>query len=154
MASLIFKKSELRIVMKKEKVYVLFGISFLTLCLFSFRNPNSCDQIRNGKFYYFEKKSREKIIVQRFDSLQLEKSLKKDDTPLKSKIVWKGDCQYDMFINALSESPLTGDDSIIAATPARIKIIHIDTSFYVCTANLSVFGRTFEVRDTMYFLRQ
>ena len=85
--------------------------------------------------------------------MQLETGQKKEDTPFKNKIVWKGDCEYEMFINAFSDNPLTGDDSIIAATPARVNIIHIDTSFYVCVAKLSVFDKNLEFRDTLYFIK-
>ena len=139
--------------MKKNRGYLILGFSCLFPFSFCSKNSKNCNNLRNGKFYYFAKKSRERIDVYRFDSLQLETGQKKEDTPFKNKIVWKGDCEYEMFINAFSDNPLTGDDSIIAATPARVNIIHIDTSFYVCVAKLSVFDKNLEFRDTLYFIK-
>ncbi len=139
--------------MEKGKRHYILAICILAYSSFCFKNTTNCSQLRNGRFYYFTKKSRERIDVYRQDSLQLETSSLKDDVPLKSKIVWKSNCEYDMFINALSDSPLTGDDSIIARTPANVKIIHIESAFYVCIAKLSVFDRDLEFRDTLFFTK-
>lgn len=129
------------------------SIFFVFLLPFCFPDLENCNHIRNGKFYYFAKRTRERINVYRSDTLQVEAGLKKDDKPLKSKIIWKSDCEYDMFINAYSDSRLTGDDSIIAATPAHVKIIHINRSFYVCVAKLKIFDRNIELRDTLFFIK-
>jgi hypothetical protein len=139
--------------MVKQKVFLLLGILCIFTLSFCFKSPKDCQQIRNGQFYYFTQKSREKINVYRKDSLQLEIGSKTNDIPSKNKVIWKNTCEYDMYMNALSDSLLNGDDSILAATPAHVKIIHIDTSFYVCIATLTVFDKSIELRDTLYFAK-
>lgn len=138
--------------MKNKNNYLLIGI--LTLLFFSFTNKSSinCEKLKNGKFYYYAKKTRERINILRVDSLQLETGIKKGgDSPIKNKIVWKGNCKYDMFLNALSETKLTETDSIIARTPAHVQIIYIGKIYYVCTVELSVFNKNINLRDTIYF---
>ena len=126
----------------------IFGALSLSFC---FSKPLDCKQVRNGSFYYFAKKTRERVNVYRQDSLHIETDAQNNEVPLKSKIVWKNDCENEMYINAYSDRILTGDDSIIATTPANVKIIHIDKSYYVCIATLNIFGKSFVVRDTLYF---
>jgi hypothetical protein len=139
--------------MIKNTAYLL--LAFLGLFFFSSANRSTekCSHLKNGKFYYYAKKTRERIDVSRFDSLQLESVAKKEEPPLRNKIIWKGDCEYDLFINAFSHKPLSEVDSIIAATPANVKIIHIDVSFYVCVARLNIFDKKIELRDTLYFVK-
>ena len=139
--------------MNENRSHLILGSVCLFLFSFCITHSKNCNDLRNGKFYYFSKKSRERIDVYRFDSLQLETGSNKGDIPQKNKIVWKGDCEYDMYINAFSDTPLTGDDSIIAATPAHAKIIYIDSLFYVCTAKLNVFDKNLQLRDTLYFAK-
>ncbi len=137
--------------MKKAKRHYLLAVSILAFSSFCYNDAKNCKDLRNGTFYYFTKKSRERIDVFRQDSLQLESTQNKDDVPLKNKIVWKSDCEFDMFINRFSDSPLTGDESILARTPANVKIIHVDSTFYVCIAKIHVFGEDIELRDTLFF---
>ena len=89
-------------------------------------------KLKTGKFYYYTKKSRERINVLRKDSLQLEIGAK-DTITIKSRIIWKSDCDYDMYLNPLSGTKLTEFDSLIASTPAHVRIIYIGRVFYVCT---------------------
>jgi hypothetical protein len=132
----------------------LLVLLFSHLCISqSCRDVPNCEKIKNGKFHYFTKRTRERIDIERFDSLQLETDAKTEGSPLKSKIVWKGECKYDMFINAFTEFKLTGDDSIFATTPSHVSIIYIGDTFYVCIAKLDVFNRDIELRDTVYFNR-
>ena len=120
--------------------------------LFSFHDNNKvdCKEIKNGKFYYYTKKSRERINVLRKDSLQLEIGTK-DTTTIKSRIIWKSDCDYDMYLNALSGTKLTEFDSLIALTPAHVRIIYIGRVFYVCTVIFNLPDKEIKLRDTIYF---
>jgi len=137
--------------MKKIKTHLIIAIFPLLFLSFAYKNLTNCEKIKNGKFYYYAKKTREKINIERFDSLQLETNTKTGGSPIKSKIVWKTACKYDMFINALSESGLTRVDSIIAVTPSHVEIIFIGNAFYVCIAKMNIFNKNLEFRDTIYF---
>ena len=127
-------------------------LPIIVLVLFSFHNVTTidCKKIKNGKFYYYSKKSRERINVLRKDSLQLEIGTK-DSAPIKSRIIWKSDCEYDMYLNALSDTKLTEFDSLMASTPAHIQVIYIGKKFYVCTVSLTIPEKEIKLRDTIYF---
>ena len=73
------------------------------------------------------------------------------ENPQKNKIVWKADCEFDLYINGMSDKNLTGMDSLIAVTPANVKIIYVGTTYYVCTVHLKILDNDFRLRDTMYY---
>lgn len=123
----------------------------LIFSLFFNKPVIDCKKIKNGKFYYITKKTRERINVLRIDSLQLETGTMEGSVPMRCKVIWKSDCEYDLYLNALSETRLTETDSIIASTPAHVQIIYVGKTFYVCTAKLKVFDKELNLRDTMYF---
>jgi hypothetical protein len=139
--------------MLKIPGFLLVVILSLQGISLSCNDTSDCKKIKDGKFYYYTKKTRERIDVERFDSLQLETDAKTANSPLKSKIVWKDDCSYDMYINAFTETRFTGDDSIFAATPSQVSIIYIGDTFYVCIAKMDVFDKHMEFRDTLFFSR-
>lgn len=134
------------------RMYFLYSficvVSFLMMS-FVFIPSKDCSKIRNGQFYYYEQKTRSKIEVERRDSLQLEKNTVNGKT-LRCKIIWKADCEYDMYINAFSDTKLSGADSVIAATPTSVRIVTVDNEKYICTWKLQFAGRNFEGRDTIY----
>ena len=101
-------------------------IAFLFPILsFNLTTPPECTKVKNGTFYYYSKISRDKVDIERFDSIQLETNTKNGQV-LKNKIIWKRDCNYDMYINALSNSKLEKTDSLIATTPVSSPfLVHI-----------------------------
>ena len=137
--------------MKRNKPYLIISIFPLVFMLLVCKNPTDCEKIKNGKFYYYAKKTGEKINIERFDSVQLETEARTGGSPLKSKIAWKGDCKYDMFVNSLSETKLAGFDSIVALTPSHVEVIYIGNTFYVCIAKMEIFNKSMEFRDTVFF---
>ena len=139
--------------MEKNKSNITIGIILAILLSLACKNLTDCEKIRNGAFYYYAKRTREKINIHRTDSMQIETDDKTGSLISRSKVVWKADCKYDMFLNAFSNVKLTGDDSIIAVTPAHVDVIAIRDSFYICTVKLNVFDKEIQLRDTMYFSR-
>jgi len=136
--------------MNKNKGCLIIAIfAFLLLSCRTNENPN-CAKLKNGKYYYYTKKTREKTFVERTDSLQTE-SNESGKNISKNKIAWKGNCQFDMYLNAFSDSTLNETDSIIAATPAHIEIIYIGDTFYICTAKMNIFNKNLDFTDTLYF---
>ena len=137
--------------MKNKNACILIGIFAHLFLSFVNKSSPACEKLKNGKFYYYTKKTRERINILRIDTLQLETGLKKGDSPIKNKIVWKGDCMYDIFLNALSETRLTETDSIIARTPAHVQIFYIGKTYYICSVKLNVFNKNIDLKDTIYF---
>lgn len=134
---------------------ITFAFIVVATILLSFINDHStdCKRVKNGQFYYFAKKTGERVKVVRMDSVQLETSDAVDSDLIKSKIVWRNDCEFEMFINALSDKKLTGFDSVLATTPAYINIIYVGNKFYVCTAKITIADRVINIRDTLYYLK-
>lgn len=131
------------------KFYLVFAASCMLFLSFTYKSLSDCYKIKNGKFYYYSKNSRDKIDIERFDSLQLETNIK-TGLILKSKIIWKNDCKYDMYINALSNSKLDKLDSLLATIPASVEIINVQDSFYICTTKMKIINKDIESTDTIY----
>jgi len=132
------------------KFYLVFAACCMFFLSFTYKRLSDCSKIKNGKFYYYSKKSRDKVDIERFDSLQLETNIK-TGLILKSKIFWKNDCRYDMYINALSNAKLDKLDSLIASIPASVEIINVQDSFYVCKTKMKIINKDIESTDTIYF---
>ena len=137
--------------MKTNLTHLLLLMISLSLLSFFNKRTIDCNKIRNGKFHYFTKKTREKINVLRMDSLQLETGTKEGSVPIRCKVIWKSDCEFDLYLNALSKTKLSETDSIIASTPAHVQIIYVGKTFYICTAKLNVFDKELNLQDTVYF---
>jgi len=136
--------------MKINKGHLIIAIFAFLLLSFTYDEKPNCAKLKNGKYYYYTKKTREKTLVERTDSLQIETNEFGKDV-MKNKIVWKGNCKYDMYLNALSDSTLDETDSIIAATPSHVEIIYIGETFYICTAKMNIFNKNLNFTDTIYF---
>jgi hypothetical protein len=139
--------------MNNTKLCLLIVILTHLFITVSCKDITNCEQLKNGKFYYYTKGTREKIYIERLDSLQVETDSILGSSPQKSKIIWKSDCKYDMYINAFTDSKLAGYDSVIAATPAHVDVVYIGDTFYVCIAKMNVLNKNIELRDTIYFNR-
>ena len=126
----------------------------LPLAFFFCNNePITCEKVKNGRFFYYTKKNRQKINIDRFDSLQIETDAETGGSTLKNKIVWTGPCKFQLFLNALSETKLSKQDSIFATIPCDVEITFLGSEFYVCLAKMDAFGKHLEFRDTMYYRR-
>src|SRR6185436_11466304 len=70
---------------------VITIFAFLLLSFSNDEKPN-CAKLKNRKYYYYTKKTREKTLVERTDSLQIETNEFGKDI-IKNKIVWKENCK-------------------------------------------------------------
>ncbi len=129
--------------------------SFIALTTLACMNmtPAGCDKVKNGRFYYFIKDSRARVHVERTDSLQVETNMQTRHSS-RSKIAWTGDCKFDMYINAFSNTKLAGFDSLIAALPVPVEIVKIERDFYISHAVFGMSEQKIESIDTIYFDRR
>jgi hypothetical protein len=126
-------------------------IALISLSLCSYIKPPDCTSVKNGRFYYYAKSSRAKVLVERnCDTIQTEIDTKHGDT-LISKIVWKTDCSYDLYLNTPSKLPLSKSDSLLALKPTTITITGISKDFYLCTVDFDTHLRHHHLIDTIYF---
>jgi hypothetical protein len=142
------------IMIKKSKIIfgILLGISLITFS-FTIKKNLDCSRVKEGSFYYYSKLSRDKVDIERFQNLQLETNTKTGHV-LKSKIVWKTDCSYSMYINALSGSKLSKIDSLISTIPASVDIIELVNKHYIAKTKLTIMSKVIESTDTIYFKRK
>jgi hypothetical protein len=135
------------------KIHII--IIILSALLFSCARQTTlnCESIKNGKFYYYTKLERERINIWRTDSVQIEAGLTPGETPLKNKIVWRNDCEFDLYLDALSETPLTGTDSIFSTIPTSVEIVYIGKDYYVCKVRMKVYNKKIVLTDTMYYIK-
>ena len=87
--------------------------------------------------------------MERKDSLQWELDI--DSSVFESRIVWKTSCSYDLYLNALKKNKLDDFDSLMATIPARIDIVEIKETYYVCNVKMVTPYKTITLRDTIYF---
>ena len=137
-------------IMINNKFWFVFIVFSVVILSFAFKDSSDCAKIKNGRFYYYLKRSRERVDIERFDSLQVETNTKNGNI-LKNKIVWKEDCKFEMYVNAFSDSKLTGLDSLLAATPSTVEITDLYPQYYVCKYKVTILNRNIEGTDTMYF---
>ena len=136
--------------MKIKKGYLILATLVFSLQSFSIDTNINCDKLKKGKYFYYSQNSREKILVDRTDSLQIETN-QSGKVLMKNKIVWREDCKFDMYLNAFSNSKLGEIDSIIAATPSHVEIIDISDAFYIFITKMDIFNKKFNYMDTLYF---
>lgn len=132
---------------------ILFYLAYILLLpLYSnLTNPikMDCSELKNGHFHYFMKLTKERVEIERRDSLQI--SIRADGQELRSKILWNDDCSYYVFMNAFSTTKLSFQDSIISTLPIKFKINAIEKDYYICTGTIESPGMQMEIRDTIYF---
>jgi hypothetical protein len=135
------------------KQYALFSIVVICGLMFfscAGKSLRMCDKLKNGRFYYFSKYHREKVFLERRDSIQIEAG-ENDSDLIKGKVAWKNDCCYDIYFNPPDKAVLTADDSIITTTPGHVEITSVNDNYYVCVAKMTIFDRQIKVTDTIYF---
>ena len=116
----------------KINIYCLISVfTILILSGFSFKNSTDCSKIKTGRFYYYNKAlSGSKVNIERFDTAQIETN-SISGSVLRSRIVWKSSCSYDLFVNSLSQTKLNPNDSLLSITPVTIDITYVSDDFYI-----------------------
>ena len=134
----------------------LFGT--VSLALFLFEKPllPGCDKYRTGKFYIYNKQSKQKVDIERRDSLQIETNASGDITVLTVK--WTSDCQYELLFNYMTPkevSKTTAKQRIFeaegAVIPLHIKILSGTDDYYVFEASKVGFKN---LRDTVWLVKE
>lgn len=140
--------------MKTKKYWLVLPAAFLILLNISFKDTPDCTKLKNGKFYYYNKlsKLKPKVIIERFDSLQIETNTE-NGRVLRNKIVWRNSCSFDMYINSLSKTKLNTSDSLFSTVPATVNIIYVTNDFYIYSAKMNILNKTIELSDTIYIMK-
>jgi hypothetical protein len=143
--------------MQLSKSLLLFGTIIIVFSGFSKTAKQNCDRYRTGKFYIYNKINKQRINIERRDSIQIERNENGDITILK--IYWTGRCEYELFFNYTTPKELSksgaGDEGqkifeTSANIPLQIKILSGTDSYYVYEARKKNF---LNLRDTVWLVK-
>jgi hypothetical protein len=142
---------------RHNKIYRSICLCSLVIAFseFSKENGQDCAMYKTGNFYYYNKVSKQRINIERRDSLQVEKNEKGDITV--SRVSWKGTCEYELLFNYMTPKEVSKDGVYKVFEPAgtniplRIKILSGTDSYYVFEASKEGFKT---LQDTVWLLRE
>lgn len=136
------------------KYLLLLVVVIIVFPGFSKKAEQNCEVYRTGKFYIFNKVSRQKINIERKDSLQIETNEDGDITVLK--VNWIGQCEYQLFFNYMTPKDIAKSKNVqrVIETsvdlPLQIKILGGTDNYYVFEATKQGFQN---LRDTVWLVK-
>lgn len=136
------------------KPLLLYVAIIVIFSCFSKRAGPNCDAYRTGKFYIYNKTNKQKINIERRDSLQIETNETTDDITVM-KVKWTGSCEYELLFNYMTPKEVSKDKSVQRIfdvnrdTPFQIKILSGTDSYYIFEAGKMGFKN---LRDTVWLV--
>ncbi|HEX6170284.1 MAG TPA: hypothetical protein VFZ33_11345 [Chitinophagaceae bacterium] len=136
------------------KFILLYGAIIIVFSCFVKRTGHNCDTYRTGKFYIFNKVNKQRIDIERRDSLQIETNEDGDITVLKVK--WTSACDYELLFNYMTPKEVSIDKNVQRIfdsngdVPLRIKILGGTDSYYVFEAGKQGLKN---LRDTVWLVK-
>ena len=135
--------------------YLLLFCTVATVLSFASRTEvQTCDKYKTGKFYIYNKVNKQRINIERKDSLQIETNENGDITILK--VNWTGPCQYELFFNYMTPKEVSKDTTVKRLfdlngdTPFQIKILSGTDSYYIFEAAKKGLK---DLRDTVWLVK-
>lgn len=132
----------------------LFGTATVALLLFDKPLMQDCDKYRVGRFYIYNKQNKQRINIERRDSLQIETNENGDITVLKVK--WTSACDYELLFNYMTPKEVSKDKNVQRIfdsngdMPLHIKILGGTDSYYVFEASRKGLKN---LRDTVWLVK-
>ena len=126
----------------------------LVVALFFDEPSQDCEKYKTGKFYIYNRANRQKINIERKDSLQIEMNESGDITVLKIK--WTGPCQYELLFNYMTPKEVSKNKAVQRVfdsngdSPFQIKILGGTESYYIYEASREGLKN---LRDTVWLLK-
>ena len=140
--------------MQLLKYLLLFCAISTVLSFNSITEVQTCDRYKTGKFYIFNKVNKQRINIERKDSLQIETNENGDLTVLK--VNWIGPCEYQLFFNYMTPKDIAKSKTVqrVIETsvdlPLQIKILSGTDNYYVFEASKQGFQN---LRDTVWLVK-
>lgn len=131
---------------------VIVAIAFTS---FSKTAKQNCDIYKRGKFYIYNKANKQRINIERRDSLQIETNETTDDITVM-KVKWTGSCEYELLFNYMTPKEVSKDKNVQRIfdvnrdTPLQIKILSGTDSYYIFEAGKKGFK---SLRDTVWLVK-
>ena len=123
--------------------------------LFFDRPLQDCEKYKTGKFYIYNKANRQRINIERIDSLQIETNENGDMTVLK--VNWTGPCQYELLFNYMTPKEVSKTKDVQRVfdsnsdSPFQIKILGGTESYYVYEASRNGLKN---LHDTVWLVKE
>lgn len=120
------------------------------------RSSYDCTQYRVGKFYIYNKVSKQRINIERKDSLQIETNAETGDITVM-KVSWTAECEYDLLFNYTTPKEVSKSKRSQSVTessaniPLRIKILSGTDNYYVFEASKQGLK---SLRDTVWLIKE
>ncbi|MCF7559815.1 hypothetical protein L3X39_04130 [Sabulilitoribacter multivorans] len=112
---------------------ILYFITFI--CFLSCDSQTDCSSFKNGKFKIVDKKLNHESIIERNDSIQIERNLETGEES-KYLIKWSGDCEYSLQITSGSEEVL----NVLKDKLIFVKIISTERDGYTFQVEIENIG--------------
>ena len=96
--------------MQLLKYLLLFYTVATVLSFTSIIEAQTCDKYKTGKFYIYNKVNKQRINIERRDSLQIETNENGDITVLKVK--WTSVCDYELLFNYMTPKEVSKDKNV------------------------------------------
>jgi len=131
------------------------GIVAIVFTSFSKTVKQNCDIYKTGKFYIYNKTNKQRINIERRDSLQVETNELTGDITV-SKVNWTGPCDYELFFNYMTPKEVSKDKNVQRIfdangdLPLQIKILSGTDSYYVFEAGKRGLKN---LRDTVWLVK-
>ena len=117
---------------------------------------NNCGQYKFGKFYVYNKVSKQRVNIERKDSLQIEMNVETGDITVLN-VNWVSDCEYELLFNYATPKEVSKSKrsqtvvEVSANIPLRIKILSGTDNYYLFEASKQGFK---PLRDTVWLVKE
>ena len=138
----------------KRSFYVL-TFCMTQIVLFGLNEPQTCEKYRVGKFYIYNKSNRQRINIERKDSLQIETNERTGNITIL-KLNWLSSCEYELYFNYATPKEVAKEEikpkivESLGVTPLTIKILSGTDDYYVFEARKEGF---MNLRDTVWLVK-
>jgi len=112
---------------------------------------SDCTSYKNGKFYMYAGDSKDKILIDRHDSIQIETNSRTGEVK-KGRVTWVNPCEYKIIGITDNVVFKDGVDSFLSVTPIHVVITNTAKDYYVFRVRLDSADKHLEYRDTVRVL--
>ena len=129
-----------------KPLFIALIILELTLnCSLRSTTDANCDKFKNGKFYLQAELDHTNYVIDRHDSIQVERNLSNGNIN-KWKVVWTEPCTYELWY--LPEKPLDSKDSFFMSHAFVNKILSSTDDYYIFESSMEANG--YKAIDTIF----
>ncbi|MCU7550898.1 hypothetical protein OCK74_17390 [Chitinophagaceae bacterium LB-8] len=112
-------------------------------------NSISCKDIKNGKFQFYSKRSGERYLVIRQDTLQKELNINTGDTSYW-KVKWLSDCTFSATYLSGGPEKTEEEKDFLTRHQTVVQILKITPTYYIVEGSLDSINSDMSIVDTIW----